>query len=125
VSRLVRWSLARFRLLLVALATVLSTGCTHTPARSLKIERLGGLAGFGAPGSRLRSQGEIDLATLPPADRQAIESLFASPPQAPPRPDELRYRLTRPGRQGPQSIEVPEDRLPESVRSAVKEEVSP
>lgn len=108
--------------LLVALA---ATGCAHPhPApRPLEVERVGGLAGFGGPGSRLRSHGQIDLSTLSSSDQQAIESLFSRPPADPPHPDEFRYRLTRRTDQGPQTIEVPETRVPDPVRSAVKDDV--
>lgn len=125
MSRFIRGSLAPFTLLLVALSTAAASSCAHGPnaPQHLEIERLGGVAGFGGPGSHLQSHGEIDLATLSPADRRTIESLFSNPPTDPPHPDELRYRLSRPIPQGVQTVEVPEDRVPDKVKSAVKDQL--
>ena len=59
----------------------------------LQIERIGGIAGFGGP--HLKSRGEVRLAELSPADRQAVESLFADPqhvmPAHPGEADAFRY----------------------------------
>ena len=91
----------------------------------LQIERLGGFAGFGLPGSPLKSRGELELSKLLPADRQAIEGLFNNPPSAEPtRPGPVhpfRYRITRQTSAGTQTIEVPESAVPAVVRDIVKD----
>jgi hypothetical protein len=91
--------------------------------RPLEVERLGGLAGFGAASSRLHSRGQLDVSTLSAEDRQVLELLFSKPSANPVRPDEFRYRLTRWIEHGPQSVEVPESQVPPAVRAAVKDEI--
>lgn len=91
----------------------------------LLIERLGGLAGFGLPGSPLKSRGELDLAKLPQTVRQAVEELFNKPPSAEPtRPGPVhpfRYRITRQTESGSQTVEVPFDAVPPLVHESVKD----
>jgi len=88
----------------------------------LDIERLGGLAGIGLPGSRIRSQGTLDLARLAPADRAAVYALFSSPPAGTaPQPDAFRYRLTRHTPAGATTIEVAEQHLPAAVCASVRD----
>ena len=93
----------------------------------LKIERQGGLAGFGLSNSRIRSRGTLLLQALSPSDRQVIESLFAktggSEPDAPARPDAFRYQLTMVTPHGEKSIVVPEHQVPEAVRDSVQDEL--
>ena len=117
---------AAFRsLLLVGLSLLAGNACAHhhTDAHPLEVERVGGIAGFGAPGSRLQSRGQVDVSTLSAADREVVSSLFSNPGGGATHPDELRYRLTRWTAAGPQTIEVPEDRVPPAVRSAVHDEL--
>jgi hypothetical protein len=91
----------------------------------LKVERLGGIAGIGLPGSRIRSRGEIDPATLSTSDQGILESLFEGPPAAPTKArDAFRYRLTRQTEKGSQTIEVHGDAVPESVRACVVDELT-
>lgn len=99
----------------------------------LTIERRGGLGGFGLPGSRIRSAGEVLLGKLSAADRRIVDELFAvagtlkraaaakaaAPPV--PKPDGFVYCLTRTVDGRPRTIEVSEDRVPAAVRNAVKE----
>lgn len=87
------------------------------------VERLGGLAGFGGPGSHLRSRGSVDSSQLSQSDRAAVEALFASPPKAGGPPDGFVYRLTRSTPKGPQSVEVADQHLPEAVKASVKDEL--
>lgn len=89
------------------------------------VERLGGLAGFGLPGSRLRSRGQVDPARLASADRQRLEALFARRAgQRPPLPDGFRYRLTRRIAGRTEVIEVDEEDLPLPVRDCVQDELN-
>jgi hypothetical protein len=90
---------------------------------AIDVERVGGFAGFGGPGSRLRSRGRVDPATLSSADRTALAALFDHPPAAGPHPDGFSYRLTRHGAQVPQTVEVAEQHVPESIRAVVKDEL--
>ena len=85
----------------------------------LKIERVGGLAGFGGP--HLKSRGELALTDLSSADHKTVEALFANPKSvaAPPpgQADAFRYRITR----GTETIEVPEHAVPAAIRNSVKD----
>lgn len=96
------------------------------PSALILVERFGGLAGFGSSLSHLRSRGTLKLDALSPRDRKAIDGLF----QASPMPkathferDALRYRITRETSAGSESIEVPEQMVPESIRSTVRDEL--
>ena len=89
----------------------------------VEVERLGGFAGFGLPGSRLRSCGHVEAAHLAAADRQALTALFDKPPAAPPLPDGFRYRLTRQTPAGPQAVEIAEQHVPESIKGCVRDEL--
>ena len=89
----------------------------------LTIERLGGFGGFGMAGSRIRSAGEMSIAQLSEADSAALAGLFERPPVTTPRkPDTFVYRLTRHvGTASPQTIEVAEEHVPQSIRRCVKD----
>ena len=88
----------------------------------IQIERTGGFAGFGLPGSHVRSRGEIVLSELSSADRAATDALFDSKGGAEPHmPDGFRYRITRQTATGPQTIEVPESKVPAALRDSVKD----
>ena len=94
----------------------------------LKVERKGGLAGFGLPSSRVRSLGAVDLRTLSPDDRQAIEKLFtAGAPQpssaSPVQADAFQYHLTMTTPAGEKTVVVPEHKIPDAVRDAVHDEM--
>jgi len=89
----------------------------------LHVERLGGLPGVGGPRSRLKSCGEIALSALSTRDRTAIEELFRSPP-APVGSavrDGFRYRLSRDGASGAETVEVPESNVPAAIAACVKD----
>ena len=84
----------------------------------LKIERVGGVAGFGGP--HLKSRGEVTLSDLSAADQKTVEQLFADPDKVPVRrgqADAFSYRITR----GAQTIEVPEHAVPPAIRNSVKD----
>lgn len=90
----------------------------------LQVERLGGLAGFGGAHARIRSLGEIDLATLSAADRKAVDGLFESKEKTPPSQarDSFRYRICRTTSEGVETIELPEEDVPAVVSQCVKDE---
>jgi hypothetical protein len=85
----------------------------------LTIEKLGGLAGIGRPGSRLVSMGEIDVATLPMTEREALERLFDAPPPAVETPDGFRYRLTDSKGAETRTVEVSEHQVPDFAKRVV------
>lgn len=89
---------------------------------SLKIERVGGLAGFSLPGSHIKSGGELALSKLSPADLKALDALFhGGTTTGAPKPDGFVYRITRTIGNMLKTIEVPEDRVPMVIRNAVKD----
>ena len=88
----------------------------------IQIERTGGFAGFGLPGSHVQSRGEMALSELSPADRAAIDALFESKSGvASPTPDGFRYRITRQTASGTQTIEAPESQVPAALKESVKD----
>lgn len=93
-------------------------------SKRLKIERLGGIAGFGM--GHLRSEGEIDLDELPEEERIAIERLLSKGGgsdgggKSPVR-DGFRYRLTWEEDGESCSVEIDESDTPERLRAAVKD----
>lgn len=89
----------------------------------IEVERIGGFAGFGGPGSRIRSRGELALDTLPSADRQAMDALFASGGGGSGVPDGFRYRITRTTASRTETIEVPEADVPAAIRASVRDEL--
>ena len=98
------------------------------PVHQLKVERKGGLAGFGLPNSRVRSVGSVDLRTLSSTDRRTIETFFASgtpkpPPASPVQADAFQYHLTMTTAQGERSVVVPEHQVPDAIRDAVQDEM--
>jgi hypothetical protein len=94
------------------------------PSHSLSVEKLGGLAGFGTPQSPLRSRGTVDASSLSLQDLATVNSFFSAPPPDSQVPDGFRYRITRQGSQGEESVEVPEHLVPESISTAVQDELA-
>ena len=91
---------------------------------TVDVERLGGLAGFGGPGSRLQSRGTVDMSALSESDRTAIDNLFArGTPAQHPTPDSYTYRLTRDTDGGRETVEVAERDVPQAIRTAVKDRI--
>jgi hypothetical protein len=93
---------------------------------TLKIERIGGLAGFGLPGSRLRSSGEQTMSALSASDQAAVEALFRDPGrQAGPgqERDAFRYRITRIVNGKKQTVEVPESAVPPALKACVSDKL--
>ena len=91
----------------------------------LKIERIGGLAGFGGKNSHVRSIGEIDTDKLSEEDRKIVDGLFKNKSKASETlaRDSFRYRITRTTSEGTESIEAAEDKIPNAVRQCVKDEI--
>lgn len=87
----------------------------------LTIERLGGIAGFGGP--NLKSEGEYALADLSPADRERVEVLFRGTSKSRSRPaaDGFSYRITRSRKGVVESVEAPEDLIPQPLIASVKD----
>ena len=93
----------------------------------LKIEKIGGFAGFGLPNSRLRSEGQQAISALSAGDRAAVEALFNNPEghqgtgQA---PHEFRYRITRTTNGQDQMVEVPESAVPPALIACVSDKLT-
>ncbi|MEQ1909048.1 MAG: protealysin inhibitor emfourin [Vicinamibacterales bacterium] len=88
----------------------------------IHIERTGGFAGFGLPGSHVQSRGEMALSALSPADRAAVDALFDRKGGAESSmPDGFRYRITRQTAAGAQTIDVPESKVPAALKDSVKD----
>ena len=97
----------------------------QTEDRLIKVEKIGGFAGFGAS-SHLRSEGEVDLDRLPEQERIAIERLLKERPASlasSPSRDSFRYRLSWTEDGEHHSVEIDEGEAPESVRSAAKDKL--
>ena len=93
---------------------------------TLKIERIGGLAGFGVPGSRIKSSGEVAIAALSAADQAQVETLFKDPAaqQKPgPERDAFRYRITRVKDGKEQTVEAPEAAVPHAIKACVSDKL--
>lgn len=92
----------------------------------IDIERLGGLAAYGMPGSRIRSRGHILAKDLNASDQALLRALFLAPTEAPSWVrDAFRYHLTRQSNCGPQTVVVAESMVPESIRDVVRDELMP
>ena len=88
----------------------------------VKIERVGGFAGFGLPGSHLKSRGELSVSELSPTDLRALDALFQGNDQAgEPMPDGFRYRITRKIGSTEHTIEVPEHSVPPALKNSVQD----
>lgn len=89
------------------------------------VERVGGLAGFGGPGARIRSRGQIAFASLSEADQRTVEQLFKKRGKVKPSAlrDGFSYRISRADASGAQTIEVPETEVPASIAACVKDEL--
>jgi hypothetical protein len=92
---------------------------------TLKIERVGGLGGFGGP--NLKSQGECALADLSSADQAAIDKLFAGKGKSRGLTDNAQmrdgfsYRISRQTATGTELVSVPESMVPAALVACVKD----
>jgi hypothetical protein len=82
------------------------------------IERRGGVTGVGSSTSRLRAIATLSADSLAPADRSALEALFAAKESASPGPGPS-YIVTW----GARTIRVPEGMMPPNLASLVREEI--
>ena len=91
----------------------------------LKVERIGGFAGFGGFNSRLRSIGEIDLNKLSQEDKETVDNLFKSQKNAGKdiAPDEFRYRISRTTARGTENIEAGERAVPNLIKQLVRDQI--
>lgn len=92
---------------------------------TVKIEKIGGLAGYGLPGSRLKSSGETAISELSPGDQAWIEASFQKPPSQDVgnERDMHRYRITRTTNGRDQTIEVPEALVPHALKACVTDKL--
>jgi hypothetical protein len=94
---------------------------------TLKIERIGGVAGFGLPSSRVKSSGEQAVSALSADDQAKVEALFNNPePHQKPGPerDAFRYRITRISQGKNQTVEVPETAIPDALKACVTDKLT-
>jgi hypothetical protein len=94
---------------------------------TLKIERIGGFAGFGVSGSKLKSSGEQAVSALSADDRAAVDALFDDPERHQ-KPglerDAFRYRITRILQGKNQTVEVPETAVPAALKACVTDKLT-
>ncbi|HPU15240.1 MAG TPA: hypothetical protein PK808_04075 [Polymorphobacter sp.] len=87
------------------------------------IERIGGLGGFGLPGSHIESKGELSSKTLSPATQARVDRLFATygtgKAAAARGADSFSYKIRRTTVNGVQVITVPEAEVPAELRDSV------
>jgi hypothetical protein len=94
---------------------------------TLKIERVGGLAGYGVSGSRVKSSGEQAVSALSTADQASVESLFRNPKGQQGsglERDAFRYRISRVINGKNQTVEVPESAVPPALMTCVSDKLS-
>ena len=91
----------------------------------LKVERIGGLAGFGGARSRLKSDGEIAFSSLSLSDQKAVERLFKAQGKAAPSQmrDGFHYRVTRGDGAAGKTILIAEDKMPAALIACVKDRI--
>lgn len=91
----------------------------------LKVEKIGGLAGFGGARARIRSLGQLDTAALSAAERKELDSLFRAGGSSEPAAggDGFRFRISRSTAGGTETIEASEADVPAALASCVKDEL--
>ena len=95
----------------------------------VRVERIGGVAGFGLALGHLRSIGTIDTATLQSAEQRILEVLFShgargkAEAHSGPACDALCYRLSRGSGAATETIEAAEAALPAAVVQCVRDEI--
>lgn len=92
----------------------------------IEVERLGGFAGYGMPGARVRSRGQVTFEALDRTDQFKVYRLLMNPALASPRAgDAFRYRLTGRSSAGLHTVEVAEADAPDIIRDCVRDELLP
>jgi hypothetical protein len=81
------------------------------------IEQLGGFVGGGTPLGHLRMEGRMAWSALSEADQRRLDALFA---ERKPVNANLRYRLTRDGPNGPETVEAPAEAVPKMLIESIK-----
>ena len=92
----------------------------------LKIEKIGGLAGMGLPGSKLKSSGEQQMSALSADDQASVEAMFRNPKahrESQQMRDGFRYRITRTLNGKEQTVEVPESVVPAALKACVSDKL--
>ena len=95
----------------------------------VRVERIGGMAGFGLAAGHLRSIGTIDTATLTPAEQKILDLLFSRRAQGKtaahsvPACDAFCYLLSRGSGAATETIEAAEAALPAAVVQCVRDEL--
>jgi len=81
------------------------------------IEPVGGFVGGATPAGHLRMQGRVAWSALSAAEQARLDALFAArqPVNA-----NMRYRLTRDGPNGPETIQVPMDAVPQVLIDSIR-----
>ncbi|MFM7315450.1 MAG: protealysin inhibitor emfourin [bacterium] len=89
-----------------------------------RVEKLGGLAGFGGPLSRVKSVGQMDESALDEPVRQFLRDRFASTSSTETmgRPDEFQYKITLETSGVEKTIILPESQTPLVIRQSVRDE---
>lgn len=87
------------------------------------IERIGGIGGFGLPGSHIESRGEVAASALSAATRARVDLLFATygkgKAAATRGADGFSYKISRTTVNGMEVITVPEAEVPAELRDSV------
>jgi hypothetical protein len=93
---------------------------------TLKIEKVGGFAGMGVPGSKIKSSGEASVSALSADDQASVEALFRNP-KAQQGSGQVRdgfhYRITRTTNGKDQTVEVPEAAVPHALKACVTDKL--
>lgn len=88
----------------------------------LSVERIGGLGGFGLPGSHLKSKGQISINDLSQDDARKLDGYFEgtlSTHSGSKVADGFRYRITKKIGNDLKTIELPEALTPIAIRDCV------
>jgi hypothetical protein len=97
------------------------------PEDHLEIERLGGFAGIGLPGSHIRSRALLRGSELSDKERESVDALFKTRTGVVPHPqtgaDRFRYRLKLHRGDSHSEIEVGEADLLASLQERVQDEL--
>ncbi len=90
----------------------------------IKIERKGGLAGFGSANAHLQSIGEIAMDELSKEDKKIVKDLFKIKDKLVDnkKNDGFHYTISKETAKGIESIIVEEEKIPEAIKQCVKDE---